>query len=177
MAVKVFESKKFSVLVEKFNLPNGKVKETAFVNHRGSVVIAPFINRDEVIMIRQYRPIVGSWLIEFPAGTIERNEDPKDTAVRELEEEVGYRAKSIVHLTSFYVSPGVTNEKMHAFIAWDLEYVGEHREDYEVIETIRLKFPEAVEKAKRGEIIDGKTLALILFLYANWEKILTLLKG
>ena len=177
MAVKVFESKKFSVFVEKFNLPNGKVKETAFVSHRGSVVIAPFINQDEVIMIRQYRPIVGSWLIEFPAGTIELNEDPKETAARELEEEVGYRAKNMAYLTSFYVSPGVTNEKMHAFVAWDLEYVGEHREDYEVIETIRLKFSEAVEKAKKGEIIDGKTLALILLLNANWEQISALLRS
>ena len=177
MAVKVFEAKKFSVYVEKFTLPNGTVKETAYVSHRGSVVVAAFRAPGEILMVRQYRPIVGEWLLELPAGTIEPDEDPKVTAARELEEEVGFRAKNLEYLTSFYVSPGVTNEKMHAFLAWDLEYVGEHREDYEVMETVGMKFDEAVELAKNGKITDGKTLATLLFLHANRGRFSALLNG
>lgn len=175
MGVKVFETRKFSVYVEKFQLPNGKVKETAYVAHKGSVVIAPFLSSNELIMVRQYRPIAGKWLFEFPAGTIEGNEPPEVTAMRELEEETGYRARKLKHLFSFYVSPGVTNEKMHAFVATDLKRTEQKLEDYEVIEVKTVSLDDVVSMASAGEIEDGKSLTLALYLALNRHKLEDLL--
>ncbi|MGC9105287.1 MAG: NUDIX hydrolase [Thermoprotei archaeon] len=171
MGVKVFESRKFSVYVEKFNLPNGKVKETAYVSHRGSVVVAPFLSEDEVVMLRQYRPIAGKWLVEFPAGTLEQNERPEETARRELLEEAGYEATKLTYLFSFYVSPGVTNEMMHAFVASGLKPGVQQPEEYEVIEVKRVKLDDLFSMATKGEIEDGKSLVLALYLLANRQRI------
>ncbi|MFP3225963.1 MAG: NUDIX hydrolase [Sulfolobaceae archaeon] len=173
--MKVFTSKKFDVEISEFQLPNGKKVEKAYVKHRGSVVIAPFLDRERIIMIRQYRPIVGKWLYELPAGTIEENESEEETAKRELEEEIGYRPNKIFKLLDFFVSPGVTTEKMHLYIATDLIKTEQQLEEYEVIEPFITTLNDALKMVEEGKIEDGKTMLSLLFISRKYQVILSLL--
>jgi ADP-ribose pyrophosphatase len=162
--VKILETKKFSVHIKKFILPNGREYESAYVNHRGSVVVIPFLTDNELLMIKQYRPILGKWLIEFPAGTIEENEPPENTARRELIEETGYSPNSLEYVHSFYVSPGITNEKMYIFIAKGLRHVGSKPEYHELIEVIKININDLYELVRKKVIEDGKSLVAVMFL-------------
>jgi ADP-ribose pyrophosphatase len=173
--MKIFTSKKFDVEISEFQLPNGKKVEKAYVKHRGSVVIAPFLDRERIIMIRQYRPIVGKWLYELPAGTIEENESEEETAKRELEEEIGYRPNKIFKLLDFFVSPGVTTEKMHLYIATDLIKTEQHLEEYEVIEPFITTLNDALKMVEEEKIEDGKTMLSLLFILRKYQVILSLL--
>ena len=170
--MKIFSSPKFDVIIDKFKLPNGKEAEKAYVKHRGSAVIVPFIDKETIIMIKQYRPIINKWLYELPAGTIEEGENEEETAKRELEEEVGYRAKSITKLFSFYVSPGVTTEIIHVFIAKELVKTLQQLEEYEIIEPFEIKLRDAVKLVLDGKIEDGKTMLALLFISQKYQELL-----
>ncbi|QKR00379.1 NUDIX hydrolase [Metallosphaera tengchongensis] len=161
--MKVFSGKKFEVHVDKVGLPNGKERELEYVKHRGSAVIIPILE-DKLILIRQYRPVIGKWIYELPAGSVEEEEDPLSTAKRELVEETGYEAEDLREILRFYPSPGITTELMHLYLAHGLKYVGAKPEEYEVIQVIPLKFTEVKNLLDKGEIEDGKTLIAIYYL-------------
>lgn len=163
--MKIYSGKKFEVEIEKFKLPNGKIRETEYIKHRGSVVILPVLDNGEIIMIKQFRPIIGKWIYELPAGTLEKGEDPLEAARRELVEETGYEAENITHLIDFYPSPGVSNEFMHLYLATNLKFVGAKPEEYEVIEVKRFSKEELIQMIKNKEIIDAKTLASLLYYF------------
>ncbi|ACP39485.1 NUDIX hydrolase [Saccharolobus islandicus] len=155
--MKIFSGKKFEVHIDKVKLPNGYERELEFVKHRGSVVIIPKIN-NEIILIRQFRPVIDKWIYELPAGTIEDGEDPLNTANRELIEEIGYEAGKLKEIISFYASPGITTEYMRLYLAEDLRYVGAKPEPYEIIEPIRLSIEEAIKMIRERKIEDAKTI-------------------
>ncbi|AAK42343.1 NUDIX hydrolase [Sulfolobus islandicus Y.G.57.14] len=155
--MKIFSGKKFEVHIDKVKLPNGYERELEFVKHRGSVVIIPKIN-NEIILIRQFRPVIDKWIYELPAGTIEEGEDPLNTANRELIEEIGYEAGKMKEIISFYASPGITTEYMRLYLAEDLRYVGAKPEPYEIIEPIRLSIEEAIKMIRERKIEDAKTI-------------------
>ncbi len=162
--MKIYHGRKFDLEVEKVTLPNGVERELEIVKHRGSVAMLPMISNDEVILIRQYRPVIGKYIYEIPAGSVEEGEDVETTARRELEEEIGYQAENMEEVLSFYPSPGITNEEMHLFLAQGLKYVGAKPEPYEIIEPIRVKVEEALSMIKRKEIVDAKTIIGIYFI-------------
>lgn len=157
----VFSGKRFQVFTEEVYAPIPHTKE--FINHSGAVVILPFVNQEEILLIKNYRFVVGETLWEIPAGTLELNEDPLKAAKRELEEETGYTSAKIEPLLSFFASPGISNEVMHIYTAFDLSYVGQNLDATEKIEVVRIKWNEALAMIKSGEIHDGKTIAALLF--------------
>lgn len=162
--MRILSSKKFEVHIDKFNLPNGVVVESPYVLHRGSVLIVPFLDRETVILLHQYRYIIGKWLYEFPAGTIEEGEKPEDTAKRELLEETGYRSENLKLVGQIYPAPGSSTEKMYIFLARDLIEEKPNREEEEIIEVLKLKLTDVIELAKSGQIEDAKTLATLFYL-------------
>ena len=114
------------------------------------------------VLIRNERFAVGETLWELPAGTLEPGEEPAACAGRELEEETGYRAASVEGLCTFYTTPGMTDEKMHAFVARGLEHVGQRLEEDERIEPRVLGVREVMGLVDGGGPVDGKSLTALL---------------
>ena len=128
------------------------------VAHNGSAVIVPVFADKTVALVKQYRHAAGKYLLEIPAGSLKKGEDPELGAQRELEEEIGVAAGKIEKLTEFYVSPGFLTEKMHVFLATQLTEVGQNLEEDELISIERLDFPTLFQMISRGEFEDAKTM-------------------
>ncbi len=163
----VFKGKRISVEAGKTVFPNGRVVYKEVVRHPGAVVVLPLIRtedgRELVVMVRQYRYPVDEWIYELPAGTLERGEDPVRTASRELLEETGYRANKLVKLISFYTTPGISDEVMHAFLAMDLVKEKQSLEEDELLTVEQVELERVLEMIKSNRIKDGKTIATILY--------------
>ena len=162
----LLETSKFRVERITRVTPKGKTVAREIVVHPGAVVILPLLNQSKIIMVRNYRYSIDRELLELPAGTCEPDEDPIETASRELMEETGYRAGTISPLACFYTSPGITDELMHAYTATDLTRVGQRLEPGEEI------VPEIYELAKAKSLLassgiqDAKTLAVLGIYFA-----------
>lgn len=153
----IYKGKVFDVL--EAEIRDGDVQyKREIVLHKGSAVIVPVFADKTVALVRQYRHAAGEYLLEIPAGTLEKGESPETGAIRELEEEIGVTAEKIEKLTEFYVSPGFLTEKMHVFMASDLTETAQKLEEDEILSIEKLAFPDAFEKIKNGEIQDAKTI-------------------
>lgn len=130
--------------------------------HPGAVVVLPFLPDERIVLIRTRRYAVGQILIELPAGTLDKNENPMNAAGRELLEETGYLAGRVRPIGNFYTSPGILSEKMYAFAAYDLEQQSQALEEGEEIELQYATVDEAIEMIRTGQIADGKTIAALL---------------
>ncbi|MGC8556650.1 MAG: NUDIX hydrolase, partial [Fervidicoccus sp.] len=105
------------------------------------------------------------------AGRVEKGEDPRNAALRELKEETGYTAGNIEEVASFFVSPGYSDELMYLYIAEDLKKSEQSLEKGELIRLKELSIKEVKEMLKKREITDGKTLlALYYYLYYYFDK-------
>ena len=131
------------------------------VRHPGAVVIVAVTGEGEVVVIRNRRVAVGSEVVELPAGTRESGEDPAVTASRELLEETGYRAGRVEALGRFWTTPGLTDELMLAYVASDLEFVGQRLESGERITAELVAAGRVWEMVDCGELMDGKSIAAL----------------
>lgn len=158
----IYEGKIFDVSLDRIR--EGETEYSReIVSHNGSAVIVPVFADQTVALVRQYRHAAGKYLWEIPAGSLEKGEDAKIGAARELEEEIGVTAKKIEKLCEFYVSPGFLSEKMFLFLATELTETKQNLEDDELIEVKRFTFPQAFESIRQDGIEDAKTmLGLIL---------------
>ena len=153
------------VRLELHHLENDEGSRTRreVVVHPGAVVVLPLLDDNSVVLIRNRRyAIGGQYLIELPAGTLEKGEDPINCAGRELLEETGYLAGRLVKLRDFYSSPGILSEKMFAFAAKDLEKRQAALEEGEDIEVMTVPYEEAIEMVGDGRIQDAKTIVTLL---------------
>lgn len=155
------EGRNFSFKTDVVRLSNGKETVRDIVDHPGAVgVIA--VDDGEIVLIKQYRYSVRSEILEIPAGTLEKDEDPYACAVRELREETGYAAKEWSELMSAYVAPGYTNEILHFYVAEGLTHVGADTEEDETINVEKYSFNEVSQLIESNQIRDAKTIAGIL---------------
>ena len=159
----IYEGKLVKLYRETVRLPDGNHADREIVRHTGAVAMVPVLPTGEVLLVRQYRTAARQVLLEIPAGTLEPGEDPLNAAVRELQEETGYKPGKLVRLGAEYTAPGYTTEIIHLFVATELEAARLDADDDEFIEVVRLPFTEALRQVIAGEIPDGKTqLALLL---------------
>jgi len=160
----IFKGVRFSVeRVYQGNRPRDVMR------HPGAAVILPMVDADHICLIKNYRIAVEKTLIELPAGTLEPDEAPEITAGRELEEETGYRAAKITHLITYFPSPGVMDEKMFVYLAEHLTMHQHAREEGEEIENMVVSLEEAREMIRDGRIVDGKTIASLLYYFNFYE--------
>lgn len=164
----VFRGHVVSLSVDRVRLPNGRDTELEMIRHPGAAVVLPVETGadgvDRAILVRQYRYAADGWLLEVPGGKLDGNEPPEECARRELEEEIGYRAKELEPLGWIWTTPGFTDERIWLYLGRDLEAVdgGPQPGDHEVLEVERIPLAEAIGLAARGEITDAKTVASLL---------------
>jgi ADP-ribose pyrophosphatase len=144
------------------NQETGRRSKREVCAHPGAVVVLPFLDEKTILMVRTKRYAVGQILRELPAGTLEKKEPPINCAGRELLEETGYLAKRIKPIGSFFTSPGILSEKMHAFAAYDLQKGHQALEEGEEIEVTRTTLDEAIAMIKTGEIVDAKSMVTLM---------------
>lgn len=159
----LFRGVKFAVERRLVPTGDGGTAMREVVLHPGAVVVLPLLDDGRIVMIRNHRFAVGETLWELCAGTLEDGESPEETAGRELVEETGYRAGRLEPLTTFYTTPGICTERMHAFLATDLTEVGQDLEETERIEVEAVTRERALEMVASGEVRDAKTIATLLF--------------
>jgi ADP-ribose pyrophosphatase len=134
-----FQGKIIDVRTDQVLMPDGNTAEREVIEHPGAVAIVALDERDQVLLIHQYRHPVGWLLWELPAGLRDQPDEPAHvTAERELLEETGYRAGDWRVLADYFSSPGITSERVRVFLARDLfevphaerDFVPEHEEAY-----------------------------------------------
>lgn len=160
----VYEGRIFDVVVERVTLPHGREADLEVVRHDGSVVLIPVTEEGDLLLVRQYRHAVGTFLWELPAGSLEAGEDPGDAAARECQEELGLIPGALERLQTLYPTPGFCTETMTFYVATRLRAPGPddpaaHQDDDESIEVGRFTPEEARAMVESGAIADLKTIA------------------
>lgn len=161
----LYSGKKIRLEIHHLDDEQGQRYQKEVVVHPGAVVILPFLDDDTILLINNYRYTIGQFLIELPAGTLEKGEAPMNAAGRELLEETGYIASKLKALFNMYPSPGVLSEKMYIFTARDLKKSSQKLELGEQIELMPTKLEDAMAMVKNGDIQDAKTLATLTTYY------------
>jgi ADP-ribose pyrophosphatase len=159
----LFQGRRFRVEQVTQTTPDGTHHSREVVRHPGAVVILPLLDDGRLCFIKNYRVAVDQTLIELPAGTLEPPEDPAETARRELAEETGYRAEHFAPLLTFYMSPGILDERMYLFLATQLTPGPMALEAGEDIQPLLLTWNEALEMVRREQIRDAKTLVALMY--------------
>lgn len=155
--------------IDTVRYPDGSTGRLEMIRHPGASAVLPVVGSvaeedPEVVLLRQYRYAAGGTIWEVPAGLPDGpGETWEDCAARELEEETGMRAARITPLTRILTTPGFTDETIRLFVAEGLEDGTSKLDDDEFVEVLRLPFSEAVDMVRRGEIVDGKSVATILY--------------
>lgn len=162
----IFQGRVVSLAVADVRLPNGETAKRELVRHPGAVAIIPLTHDGKIVMVEQYRKPLEKTVVEIPAGKMEQGEQREKTALRELEEETGYKASGLDLLTSFYTAPGFANEILHIFIAKGLRQQKNSLalDEDEFINVIELTLEEAKQLIEEESICDAKTMYAIQYL-------------
>ncbi|WP_069997444.1 NUDIX hydrolase [Cellulosilyticum sp. I15G10I2] len=158
----VYKGKIFDVAEDTIEIDKDKVTKWDLVLHNGATAIVPITEEGEVILVKQYRNASNREVLEIPAGKLEKGEDPLTCALRELEEETGYRATHIHKLCAMFSAIGFSDEKLHLFIATQLKKGQQHLDEDEYITIEKYPLHEARDMIFSGEIEDSKTIVGIL---------------
>lgn len=164
---RVYSGQVIDVDVDAVRLPNGVVVELEIIRHPGASAVLPFISDPRepdprILLIQQYRYAAGSYVYEVPAGRLMAGEDPVNCARRELKEETGYAAATILRLGGFFTTPGFTDEYIHAFAAEVTDRGDTALERDELIRTEEMPLSTALSMVSEGRIVDAKTMATLL---------------
>lgn len=155
----LYKGKVFDLKVDEieYDSENKGIREV--VLHNGGAVVVPLTDEGKIVMVTQFRYPFYKTLLELPAGKLDRGEDPLNCAVRELEEETGYKSENVIKLGEICTAPGYCTEILHLYVARDLKKGVQNREEGELgMEIKELRIEEVEEKIKNGQITDAKTI-------------------
>lgn len=165
----VHEGRIVNLTMDQVAFPNGEIGELEFIRHRGAAAVLAFVDPPSdpdprILLVHQFRYAAGGDLYEVPAGMPDTPHEPWEAvAARELEEETGVRAEKLFYLGRIYTTPGFTDEVIHLFAATDLTQGRVQRDGDEFIEVVELRLSEALHAIREGEIVDGKSVATLLW--------------
>ncbi|HEX2094274.1 MAG TPA: NUDIX hydrolase [Longimicrobiaceae bacterium] len=165
----IYSGRIVNLNLDTVRFPDGSTGELEMIRHSGAAAVLPVVGSmededPEVVLVRQYRYAADGYVYEVPAGRpTEPGEDWEVCARRELEEETGLRAGQLRKLTMIYTTPGFTDERIHLFLATELEEGAHARDADEFMDVVRLPFSRVLEMVRDGEIIDAKSICTILY--------------
>ena len=159
----IYRGKIVTLHVDTIRQASGKTTIREVILHPGGVTAIPVLDDGRILLIRQFRYPIGKFILELPAGKLDTGQPPKETVARELEEEIGYAAGRLEYETTFYTTPGISNEVIHFFIARELTPCTQRLEEGEHIMVEACSVDECLQKIGTGEIADGKTILGILW--------------
>lgn len=165
----VHRGRVFTLVRENVTLENGTTTDVEFIEHPGAAAIIPMPSATRVVLLKQYRHALKNYIWEIPAGTLDPQEEIISCAKRELTEETGYSAGRWHRLGEITPVPGYSDERIHIFLATDLQPVGRHLDADEVIDVREVDFLKALEMIGAGKIQDAKSIAG-LYLASSWLK-------
>jgi ADP-ribose pyrophosphatase len=158
---KIYEGSILGLSVYEGIIEGRKVKRE-MIEHRGAAAMLAFDEDKKVILVKQHRFPHG-YVLEIPAGTMEKQEEPMKCAFRELEEETGYRAKKMVPLITYYPSIGYNTEIIHCFLANGLKKISDLAlDDDEILSVVKIDLKRLLRMIKTGQIQDSKTICAVL---------------
>jgi ADP-ribose pyrophosphatase len=158
----VYSGRLFNVDLDRIEMDGDVIAHRETLRHPGAVAMVPVTAEGNLLLVTQYRHAAGRRLLELPAGTLEKGEEPIAAVARELQEEVGQHPGRIEPLGGFYVAPGYTTEYIHLFVCTELtesRLDGDEDEDIEI--EVRTS-AEALAAIEAGEICDAKSVIGIL---------------
>lgn len=158
----VYEGVIVTVRLDRAQLQNGALAPREVVEHPGGVAILPLDSDGSVTVVRQFRYPFGRVLSELPAGKLERGEDHRLCALRELKEEVGMVPDELTYLGCIYTSPGFSTEVLHMYLARGLHQGACCPDEDEFLEIDRVPFATLVDEIMSGALTDAKTVAAVL---------------
>ena len=152
----------FDVTQRTVTLPNGRQAKRDIVEHNGAAAVVALTKYGEVVLVRQYREAAKDYLLEIPAGKLEAGEDPAACALRELEEETGYRAGSVRLMFKARPAAAYCTEMLYIFAATDLTQGASHPDTDEFVTALLHPLPQVLGMIESGVITDMKTIAGVL---------------
>jgi len=158
----IYEGRAVKLRVDTVKMPNGRETTREIVEHSDCVAIVAIDEKDNVLLVKQFRQPVGKTLLEIPAGGIEPGEDPVTTVRRELREETGYLPRKVERFGGFYSTPGYCTEYLYLYLATDLIPSPLSAEDTENISLIRVPATQIPGRITSGSICDAKSIAGLL---------------
>ncbi|MBP2621904.1 NUDIX hydrolase [Streptococcus panodentis] len=170
----IYQGPIFKVVTDQVELPQGKgLAQRDLIFHNGAVAVIALTPEDRMILVKQYRKAIEATSYEIPAGKLElgENADPKAAALRELEEETGYRGR-LELVYDFYSAIGFCNEKIKLYSASYLTKVDNPRpqDEDETLEIVEVTLEEARELLASGDICDAKTIMALQYWEAKMNK-------
>ena len=159
----IYRGRVFNITVDQVAYPDDRIVKMECVRHRGSVVLLPMTAPDRILLVRQYRYVVGRWLWELPAGTLEPDETIEAAALRECHEEVGKIAGRAQKLSSLLPSPGFCDEEMHFYLLTELRdrrpgEAAAYQDPDEILNVEEFSVAKVLDMVKAGAIADMKTV-------------------
>ncbi|NLH39373.1 MAG: NUDIX hydrolase [Elusimicrobia bacterium] len=162
----IYKGKAISFRVDTIVLPNCKKATREFIDHHGAVALLAVDDEENFIFVRQYRYPVKEVTYEIPAGKLNyKGDNFLKRAKAELEEETGYKAKSIRHMIDFWPTPTFSNELLKIYLATGLVEGKSHPDEDEFLNVIKIKSTKAIDMIKSGVIKDAKTIIAILYYF------------
>jgi ADP-ribose pyrophosphatase len=159
---KIYRGMVFDVSLSRFNSEAKGEVEIEVVHHNGGAGTLPVFEDGSVALVRQWRYPLARYSLEICAGRIEPGHTPEETAERELEEEMGYRARELRKIGEFNVAPGYCTERLFLYLASGLAQSAQNLDDDEEIEVVKMSFKDALARVHTGEIDDAKSIITLL---------------
>ena len=166
-STEAYRGRRIVVLRDRVRFPDGLVREFDLVQHPGAVTMVPVDEEGNVWLIEQYRYAIKETLLELPAGTLEPDEAPEVSAIRELREEIGVTADNLDKIGELYLAPGYSSEYMYVYLAQDLYPSSLDKDEDEFIKVVKIPVQDAMQMAEGGRFRDVKTIAGLLIAKNN----------
>ena len=161
--IETFQGDLLNLRKDTVELSNGQNSTREWIKHPGAACCVPILPNSMIGLIKQYRYAIGKEMIELPAGKIDRNEKPIECAIRELEEEIGYKSQKFTFLTEVHPAIGFCNEKISIYLAEKLIKTKTKLDPDEFVELMPTTMKNAIEMIECGAITDAKTIVGLLW--------------